>query len=426
MLHLEWLQTYNLGYSPFQEPLPVGDLTTLLLGENGGGKTTKLRALQLLLGVRHIAGFDQYVYRQDGRCAEWAFARAIAGNRPDASGHRPFDALLPTYEDTVTLACLLERKGGWERTYYIVPGDAFQPRPGIRIDKLHVFKYEEYRQALFVLGFREALFNLLQMGMRGVPDELITSPEQRFAFFFKIVGDKDIWDRYQQAKRDLQALRSETLNLMSKAQQEQDKLAEWERTIKAFQRRRELERAIATLQDLHLHAMVRDYEHDLNRFAMEQANATTESERLQREQAGIELARETFQSDFQEWRGRQATWRREREAARQAESEANRRKTRAEVNHGQQQTKVAELESRPFVSLPEAEAEYGNADGVYVAQLGVATGLREERRDLEVTESDLVTNQGRTLPPKVNAFLAALQAEGIPHLLVADAVEVTD
>jgi chromosome segregation ATPase len=420
MLHLDWLQTYNFGYAPFQEPAPVGDIT-LFLGENGSGKTTRMRALQLLLGVRYVSNLDTFLFPK----SEFAFVRGVAGNRPDAAGRRPFADLLSTYEDSVTLACLLERKGGWEKTYFIVPGDTFVPEPGMKVDRMHVFRYEEYRRALSTLGFRDALFNLLQMGLKGVPDELINSAEQRFQFFFKLSGQKEIWDRYQQTKQDWREGRERMIALADEVQQRRGKLAEWEAIIAAARRRRTLRAALGRLQDLHKHATWRGYQRDLRRYESDQAAATADRERLLRDQAGIQAGRERFQEEYDEWQEKRSGWRSEREAARLAEAEANKRLTIAELHCSQQRAKVDALAALPSVSAEEAEGAYRQADDAYLAALDLVRTHGAEAEALAAAEAGLSANLAQ-LPGEVDAFLRALGRQGIPHLLVANAVEIKD
>lgn len=420
MLHLEWLQTHNFGYAPYTEPGPVGDIT-LFLGENGSGKTTRMRALQLLLGVRHVPQLDTFLFPK----SEFAFVRGIANNRPDSSGKRPFANLLSTYEDSVTLACLLERRGGWERTYYILPGDTFVPEPGMKVDKMHVFRYEEYRRALSALGFRDALFNLLQMGLKGVPDELINSPEQRFQFFFKLSGQKEIWDRYQQAKRDWHESRERMIALTEEVQQRKAKLAEWGAIIEAAKRRRALENEIAALQALRVHATWRQHQRDLRHYEADQATATQDRERLQREQLALQVERDTFHDELAEWQERRAAWRRDREAARLAEAAADRQLAVAETHRSQQQVKVAALEALPFVSLPTAANAYSEADNTYLLALSQVRAHEAEEQELRDTQRALTENRTQ-LPEEVTAFLRALEQARISGLLVAHSVEVTD
>ena len=135
MLRLKGLQLYNWGFAPFQVPLPIGNIT-LLQGRNGSGKTTYLNALTLLLGANHLPKrqrFERFVYPD----AEWAFLRALADNKPDRQGKRPFDPVFgPMLEETVTLACVLERKSNWQRSYYIIPETTPRSRKNNRINNI--------------------------------------------------------------------------------------------------------------------------------------------------------------------------------------------------------------------------------------------------------------------------------------------------
>src|SRR5262245_27343225 len=198
MLRLLAVQTFNWGYTEFCDPIPIGQMT-LLYGDNGGGKSTMLNAIAILLGCRTLPErkpITEYIYEGEN----WAFVRAIADNRPDGHGRRPFDGVVPNplLDEHVTLACLLECRGGsWQRKYFIVPGDDFVPHPDRKTDK--PFTHEAYREAMELVGVRQALLTLLEIGTLGVRD--MREPRPLFQFFLKLIGSEEIRDRYYSARR---------------------------------------------------------------------------------------------------------------------------------------------------------------------------------------------------------------------------------
>ncbi len=201
MLRLLAFQSYNWGYTPFMEPLPIG-LLTLCYGNNGSGKTTYLTGIGLLLGVARLPTghtYDRYVREGEN----WAFLKAVAANHPGPDGKRPFDQIIPDRQghDTCTLACMLVYKAGeWKRSYYIVPGEEFQPDPEQRVDPSYSFIAEKYRASLQHVGIRPASLRLLELGITGLRE--IREPKRLFDFFVDLIGRETTRATYAQARRE--------------------------------------------------------------------------------------------------------------------------------------------------------------------------------------------------------------------------------
>ncbi|HNT75679.1 MAG TPA: ATP-binding protein [Anaerolineae bacterium] len=422
MLRLQALQLYNWGYAPFQEPLPLGDIT-LLRGNNGSGKTTYLTALALLLGIRHPhrQTYERFLYPG----AEWAFIRGIAENPPDTRGQRPFDQILAaTYQDQVTLACMLERKGGsWTRAYFIVPGD-FTPDPERKIDKDFQFTLAQYQKALSFVGVRDELLRFLEMGLHGARD-VPNDPAVRFQFFLKLVGNEEIQQRYAQAKETWRAQQEQTLHKGDELQAAMNTLAELEEQARLARRRRELRTRLEQATALLPHARLRDVRQERTATQAQREAAAATITQTERGIATNEVRRRDFETRRTAWITEYETWKREREEAEQHYSTTQTTFTRIDMAYQHQQREVARLHALPDESPEAAQAILEQAERTFSEADARLRALEVQQRQLEQTLDTLAHNR-IPLPDYVTEFLTALQEKGLPYLLLADAVEVLD
>jgi chromosome segregation protein len=423
MLRLRTLQMFNWGYSPFQVALPIGNIT-LLQGRNGSGKTTYLNAIAILLGVRRLPkqqALDKFVYPGE----EWAFIRGAADNTPDSRGRRPFDEIIPTLENRVTLACMLERKeGGWHRSYFIVPGDDFAPNPERAVDKSSRFNQEDYRRALAHVGVRDALLNLLELGLYGLR-ESSRDPGSRFQFFLKLVGDQQIYDRYKTARDEWWKQREVTRHLEGRLAEEEGKLAEWEKKIKVLRQRRDAQVRKERAEKLVKHADVRDLRRQHQIAQAERMSATEELQGTGRDIAANEEQQSRFQSDYASWQSGYEEWRRARDDIERSLQQTQADLDRAEGDLQQQERQVITLQELPSISLDDAQARFQSAEKDFL-ETSVRVRELEEERASSSRERESLLNNKTPLPPYVNEFVQALQKANIPYLLIADLVEITE
>ena len=237
MLRLLAFQSYNWGYTPFMEPLPIG-LVTLCYGNNGSGKTTYLTGIGLLLGVARLPTghtYDRYVREGEN----WAFLKAVAANHPGPDGKRPFDQIIPDPRghDTCTLACMLVYKAGeWKRSYYIVPGEEFQPDPEQRVDPSYSFIAEKYRASLQHVGIRPASLRLLELGITGLRE--VREPKRLFDFFVDLIGRETIRATYAQARREWRLAQEQLENTLTRYHRQQEEVEVIGKAIQAQRQRR--------------------------------------------------------------------------------------------------------------------------------------------------------------------------------------------
>lgn len=422
MLRLKGLQLYNWGFAPFQVPLPIGNIT-LLQGRNGSGKTTYLNALTLLLGANHLPKrqrFERFVYPD----AEWAFLRALADNKPDRQGKRPFDPVFgPMLEETVTLACVLERKSNWQRSYYIIPGD-YTPKPQKQPDKQYRFTQHEYRQMLRHVGVRDALLNLLEVGLHGLRD-IARDPRSRFDFFLKLVGDEETQERYQSAKQEWYRQREQTVRLEDKLAQDKQNLETMAEAVKIARQRRTWQEALAQATVLEKHAAVHEVDQDVQRLAAEKESITNNLAQTERKLAEQKVKTQQFDTEMAQWEATYHQWQQARDDAETLSRQAQNQATRLEARHEQQATAVTQLRALPEIPLAMVEAALEAAEANYLAARDRLNRLKEQQKSLQVELRQLEANE-TPLPSFVQRFLQELNAAHISHQLLADVVEVTD
>lgn len=423
MLRLQALQLFNWGYAPFQVDLPIGNIT-LLQGRNGSGKTTYLNAIALLLGVRSLPkrqAFDKFVYPDQ----DWAFIRGIANNRPDANNQRAFSQVLGSLEDEITLACMVERKeGSWHRSYFIVPGGDFMPDPELRVDKSYRFNQEEYRKALAHVGVRDALLNLLELGLYGLR-EASRDPISRFQFFLKLVGNQDILDRYNRARDAWWTQRDTTRNLEERLRQEETRLAEWEKKIQVLRQRRECRLRKERAERLIKHAEWRDLKKQLREALADRDSASEALKTGEREIASNEEQWDQFERKQASWQAEYDAWRHERDDTENAANDAQSDLVRAELVCNQQKIKVERLRTLPVISLEEAQEAQQSAEASAQESFGLVKTLEQEQVNLKREQTALQNNE-TPLPRYAYEFVQTLREANIPYLLIADAVEITE
>ena len=190
--------------------LPLAAAIVTIVGPNGSGKTTLLDALRTLLALdcSKKRDYKRYV-RRNGE--DFCWLRGVVDNRRQPSGKRPFWP--PFSSDTVTLACRIEKKGGdWTRHYLIAEGDT-------PIEALHAsatpLGVREYQQVLHGAGLTPAIGQVLSL-------------EQVF-------GDREVLDRYQEARQHQEATRRELVELEAQLDRLQLKIKNTELDVANYQ-----------------------------------------------------------------------------------------------------------------------------------------------------------------------------------------------
>lgn len=196
MFTFKWLEMMNWDFWSHVR-LPLDEQVVLIAGPNGSGKTTLLDAVRVLLNARKLSTsrkMPQYLRDDTGV----AVVKAVVTNPlKRGTGRRPFSSR-GLFDDEVTLACILERKQGqWQRRYHIVGGDA-------SIEQLrtapHGLGPEEYSRALEEAHVPRTLLKILALEQGETHKLASRTPEQLLEYVLELQGDKQVLDRYADAR----------------------------------------------------------------------------------------------------------------------------------------------------------------------------------------------------------------------------------
>ncbi|MEO1766193.1 AAA family ATPase [Thiobacter aerophilum] len=183
----------------FRLPLDAAIIT--IVGPNGSGKTTLLDALRTLLALEcsRKRDYKRYV-RRSGE--DFCWLRGVVDNqRPQGSSRRPFG--LPFQNDRITLACRIDRKGGdWVRKYWVAEGNV--PIEAME-SQGQEFGVRDYQRLLQSAGLSPAIARVLSLE-QGQTDKLTElAPRELLDLVFQVFGDKEVLDRYQEARHHQEA-----------------------------------------------------------------------------------------------------------------------------------------------------------------------------------------------------------------------------
>ena len=210
--------------------LPLDAAIVTIVGPNGSGKTTLLDALRTLLALdcSKKRDYKRYV-RRNGE--DFCWLRGVVDNRRQPSGKRPFWP--PFSSDTVTLACRIEKKGGeWVRHYLIAEGDT--PIEALQGNATQL-GVREYQQVLHGAGLTPAIGQVLSLE-QGQTDKLCElSPKALLDLVFQVFGDREVLDRYQEARQHQEATRRELVELEAQLDRLQLKIKNTELDVDNYQ-----------------------------------------------------------------------------------------------------------------------------------------------------------------------------------------------
>jgi chromosome segregation protein len=420
MFRLLELETVHWDYwRNFKLPLNAPIIT--ISGPNGSGKTTLLDALRTLLALECSKKRDYKRYvRRNGE--DFCWLRGVIDNqRPPGSSKRPFG--LPYQQDRITLACRIDKKGGdWTRKYWIADGEV-----GLQeIEQSgEEFGVRDYQRILHSAGLSPAIARVLSLE-QGQTDKLCElSPKELLELVFQVFGDKDVLERYQEARhhqehttRELDAMKNqlEALgNNLEKHEQKVNRYLEWQRLnqertelfsekrprLEHYLLQREAENAGRTLQ-----TQRRDWR-------TKRAERNTMELELQVQQQALETAQLRRQAAQENEQNQQ-----------RALNELNRELGRWETIVEQQQRLEQQAKATESGKLADAR-ELERIEGERANLLLPIAQLEQQQRQIDEMLENLAAGR-RTDPADITAFRQALHQADIAHDLLSDIIEITD
>ncbi|HXU93413.1 MAG TPA: AAA family ATPase [Gallionella sp.] len=419
MFRLLELETVHWDYwQRFKLPLDASIVT--IVGPNGSGKTTLLDALRTLLALECSKKRDYKRYvRRNGE--DFCWLRGVVDNqRPPGSSRRPFG--LPYQQDRITLACRIDKKGGdWIRKYWVAEGEVALED----IEKVgQEFGVRDFQRLLHTAGLSPAIARVLSLE-QGQTDKLCElSPKDLLELVFQVFGDKEVLERYQEARHhqehtshELDAVQNqlEALgNSLERHEQKVNRYREWQRLneertllvsetgprLEHYLLQKEAENAGRTLQTLR-----RDW---LGKRAEKVALALD----LQVQQQALQAAQLRKQAAHENEQAQQRTL-----------NELNRElgNWEAVVKQHDRLLQQAESAGGKVADARELEQLENERDRL---RLRIAE-LEQQQRRLDEMLENLAAGR-RTDPADVAAFRQALSGAGIAHDLLTDLVEISD
>lgn len=400
--------------------LPLNAAIVTIVGPNGSGKTTLLDALRTLLALdcSKKRDYKRYV-RRNGE--DFCWLRGVVDNRRQPSGKRPFWP--PFSSDTVTLACRIEKKGGeWMRHYLIAEGDT--PIEALQGNATQL-GVREYQQVLHGAGLTPAIGQVLSLE-QGQTDKLCElSPKALLDLVFQVFGDREVLDRYQEARQHQEAMRRELVELETQLERLQLKIKNTELDVDNYQTWCRLNDERARLFS---ETRPRLEYHLLGDSVLK---GSSQIIGMQREWRALLAEKKAWQARRPQAEADLAAAETRRTAARNAEQRA----IDAQAPINREAGKLEGLLDERDRLLRLAKEAGGNPDAI-VRQQGESERLRNalnlelagwqnQQRELEAVIAALASGQ-RAEPGDIRDFRTALNSAGIAHDLLVDLVEITD
>jgi len=423
MFRFEKLEVVHWDYWQRVE-LPLDASIVTIVGPNGSGKTTLLDALRTLLALdcsgqgSRKRDYKRYV-RRNGE--DFAWLRAVVDNRKLPNGRRPFWP--PHQEDTVTLACRIEKKGGdWTRSYYLAAND-------VAIDAIEKegqpYGVRDWRQLMQQAGLTPALARVLSLE-QGQTDKLCElSPKELLDLVFQVFGDKETLDRYAEARGHQEAVARELVTMEGQLARIGDRLSEFERKVNRYKEWRQLKDEVSALAGevrprLEYHLLGESIEGA--RRMLGGARKDWRSKRLER--AYKQTRQQELEAAFAKAEGdKTAAEAREKETF-TAASDALKVKTRWETRLEERERLIAAAAQAGGDPVADQQA-LEKAENKRAETMNSLAGLRQNLADARKM-CDLLAAGKRADPADVVAFRRALEDAGIRHALLSELVGIAD
>jgi chromosome segregation ATPase len=182
--------------------VPLHGDVVLVTGPNGSGKTTFIDAIRQLVGARRLSSkrHTEHYVRDPAR---FPLIRAVVSNTTQNASARPFLHERIT-SDEVTLACAIvtTRSSDLERRYAILPGRATAAQlHEVLLESRDFYPPERYQRALQNAGLSRSMLHVIALEQGKTNALFEVSPRDLFERVIDTRGDREILERYRDARR---------------------------------------------------------------------------------------------------------------------------------------------------------------------------------------------------------------------------------
>ncbi|MFT5429610.1 MAG: chromosome segregation ATPase [Myxococcota bacterium] len=403
---------------------PMDEQVVVVSGPNGSGKTTLLDSIRVLLGSKTLSTSRKMSgYLRDD--VKLAVIKAQVSN-PLRRGHgrRPFTRK-GIFEDTATLACVIQNKSGaWHRKYFILPGDASME--DIRAEGRGMGP-EEYAAELRAAGLPRTLLKILALEQGETHALCRRTPAQLLEYVLEMQGDKAVLDSYDVARQNYAGSRQEHAAQNEKAREAERALELTARDAQSYQEFRAIQDEVGDIlarrlpaarwHQLQGHLNAQDVDHQkahdaLARFEDENADRIAKVDQLERDTKRLAGAITTKKSE-------RLVFLKDKE-----QIDGRAREVRVRL------TQLTTLKKRA-ADAPKADIEelQGKLRSAMLAEADAERKqelLNKEKTEIEAELGSLGKAGRVRLPNFVNDMTGALRNAGIDFSLVAEVVEITD
>lgn len=400
--------------------LPLDASIITIAGPNGSGKTTLLDALRTLFAIECSKKRDyrRYARKND---EEFCWLRGVVDNTRSTNGKHPF---FPIMNPQVTLACRIDRKGGeWARQYCIAEGEQ-----GIESlqDNGVWMGVREYQRRLHEAGLSPAISQVLSLE-QGQTDKLCEkSPKELLSLVFEVFGDKQVIDRYQEARahqdataRELEEFSHQLIKLEVKIGHTRDRVNSY-RTWRGLSddKLRLAAEIKPRIEFQQLRSSILGARNQLAGSRREQGKLAQEIAQLHKERAQNEAAISAAREEHTRLRDN------EKQAA-QAFGNLRERIGGLKTTLGERE-RLLNLAKQDRHADPEANARLLGEAETLRAETSAAIKQKQRERDEAQNLLALLQSGQRADPQDVAQLRAALDQAGIAHDLLPEIVELQD
>jgi chromosome segregation protein len=404
--------------------VPLDEPIVMLAGPNGSGKTTFLDGIRIILNAPRLSTKRRRnKYMRDRR--QMTVVTALVSNYLH-DGNRPFRCI-NVNDDVVTLACVLvPGTNGVESRYMILPGDVSFADVQAAYANQQIYGPGEYSDILFKAGVSRSLLSILAIEQGETNKLCERSPQELFTYVMQIKGQRQVFDRYQEAKDGYHRSLSELEEQNRRLQVEQAALERLAREKREFELFRERQRQLGHYRSVLLPlAEYKEVLAELKRLGPDRdttqsrLNALLGDQQQLRSLHSRELeTKASLTVTFAEARQRE----RELDSMRQALASEGRGLDQAIGRFDAIRLGAERVRPEDMTSLEDDLAVAEEALGQTRADLG---RLEDQKRELIGVLNALQKGQV-VYPPFVNDMRHTLRAADIPATLVAEALEVVD